>query len=228
MRTQAQRIMLLALVRHPHLQKVLREHIALQQERVVLLQMVQSGLYPKLLGTGGTFFQFLRRQFIDVLVQRFACGSILLITPSDPAINNASYKLMIRVIAAGSSGRYSMRLAFQDFSALNVGIRITALRFRSESSQVQRGLMAPAPIACSCWWWVCHNAHRALACFKMPPDVAKRHLAQTGIFLTRKQLVCLCSTSSGGVVHPGTIILNNGFGHERGRFPVLLGDVLDG
>lgn len=41
MRPQAKRVVLLAFVAHPHLQEVFREHIAFQEEFVILLQGIQ-------------------------------------------------------------------------------------------------------------------------------------------------------------------------------------------
>ena len=53
MRTQAQGVLVLALAADPHLQKVQREHVALEQKLVVLLQRVERerrGAFAPLLG----------------------------------------------------------------------------------------------------------------------------------------------------------------------------------
>ena len=66
MRTQTQRIMLLALGRDPHFEEVLGEDITLQQELVIFFQAIQ-----RLTQTAGhirDLFQFFRRQLINVLI----------------------------------------------------------------------------------------------------------------------------------------------------------------
>src|SRR6266850_272736 len=69
MRTQAQGVVLFALGRNPHVQEIAGEYIALEQEIMVLLEAIQG--FAEAAGNVGNFFQFLWREFVDVLVQRF-------------------------------------------------------------------------------------------------------------------------------------------------------------
>src|SRR5262249_24282687 len=76
MRAQGQRIKLLALVGDPHVQKVLSEDIALQQEIVIALQ----GL-DRLIQTAENlrhFGHFFRRQFVEVLIHWLAGIDLIL------------------------------------------------------------------------------------------------------------------------------------------------------
>src|SRR3954469_17385155 len=70
MRTQTQGIVLFALVRDPHLQKVRREDVALQEKVMVFLQTIQG--FTEATGHVWHFLQLFGRQFVDVLVQWFA------------------------------------------------------------------------------------------------------------------------------------------------------------
>ena len=62
--------MFFAFVADPHFEEVLREHIALEQEIVVLFQAIQR--FAEAAGHIRNFLQFFRRQFVNVFVQRFA------------------------------------------------------------------------------------------------------------------------------------------------------------
>jgi hypothetical protein len=124
-RAQPDRVdLVLALVLDPGLDEVPGEDVALQQELVVLLQVVEHDVERarQLLDLR----RLLGGQLVEVLVERLA-GSILFCTPSSPAITQAAndrYGLQV-----GSGVRNSSRFAFSELEY--IGMRTAAERLRA-------------------------------------------------------------------------------------------------